>query len=138
MVAEVKIPSGPAAGFFDREVRGITVDMETHIAGVIADGGIGVGGDVVEELVDGFVCSGCCGGLFGGDCVECDEHRAVDCSCVIEEGSDDALDACYFGWWEDGEIGLVDGVLYFGAVVGAVPLMRRVLWLRRRRMRASA
>ena len=112
--------------------------MKTHVAGVVADGGIGVGGDVVEDLVDGFFCSGCCGGLFGGDCVECDEHCAVDCSCVIEEGSDDALDACYFGWWEDGEIGLVDGVLDFGTIVGAVPLMRGVLWFRRRRMRAAA
>ena len=131
MVAKVKIPTSPTARFFNGEVRGVAVHMEAHIASVVADGSAWVGRDVVEKLVDCVFRVNCRCGLVGCQCIKGDEHRTIDCSCVIEKGSDNALDAFDFGCGENGEIRFFFGVLYFGPVVGTGPCMGRMLWLDR-------
>ena len=52
---------------------------------MVADGGAGIGGCVVEEVRDGFSGVGGCVRLAGRDCVERNEHCAVNCSCIVEE-----------------------------------------------------
>jgi len=69
------------------------VGGEDHVAGAEGDAVVGVGGDVVQELVDGGI--GCFGGggLFGADRAEGDEELVVDGAGEVEQGADDALDA---------------------------------------------
>ena len=60
-VAEEKVASDAASRFGLGLVQGVAVDVEDHVAGGVADGGIWVGGAVVEELMD---CLGCCFSSF--------------------------------------------------------------------------
>ena len=64
-VAEEEASSDAASGFGLGLVRGVAVDVENHVAGDVADGGIWVGDAVVEELMDCFCC---CFGPFGLCC----------------------------------------------------------------------
>ena len=64
VLAEEEVPSGLAAGFRDGKVGAITVNVEDHVAGVIADGGPGVCGCIIEELNN---CSRSSIGGFGLD-----------------------------------------------------------------------
>jgi hypothetical protein len=49
-VAQVVVASGSGAGISFREVGGIAVNVEDHVTGMVADGSIGVGSTVVQEL----------------------------------------------------------------------------------------
>ena len=51
---------------------------QDHISGVVSDDGVGVGGSVVEELVDFFHCVFCGGGLLRGEGPERSEHRQIE------------------------------------------------------------
>ena len=103
------------------------MDMEDHAAGVVAEGGIGMSGRVVEELGDrnggGFGAVV----LLGGERAESDEHGAVDGAGVVEEGANNVLEMCErFRVEAGGRVG-VRSVLDGGAVGGRVPVMRRVV-----------
>ena len=66
-----------------RQIGGIAVEMEYHVAGVIPYGGIRVRCAVVQEL--SYCIRGSVGAfaLFGCDTVESDKHGAIDSSCII-------------------------------------------------------
>ena len=66
---------------------------EDHVAGSVGDAIVGVGGTVVQELVDFVV--GAAGGrrLFGVDVTESMEEIVVYGAGVVEEGTGNALDA---------------------------------------------
>ena len=49
------------------EVRGVAVNFEDHVTGVIADGAGGVAGAVVKKLVACAFCSGSSSCLSGGE-----------------------------------------------------------------------
>lgn len=51
---EVVVASGAGSSFGRGEVGGVAVDVETHVAGDIAYGGVGMGGAVVEKLGESF------------------------------------------------------------------------------------
>ena len=87
------VGASPAAGFAGIEVGGIGVGREDHVAGSVGDAIVGVGGTVVQELVD-FVIGAAFGRrLFGADVTESMEEFVVYDTGVVEEGADNALDA---------------------------------------------
>ncbi len=81
--AEVMVAADSAASFRHREIGGVAIDVEDHVAGVITERGVGMGGAVVEYLDDGF--GGVVGafGLFGGKRVERNKECDVDGAGVI-------------------------------------------------------
>ena len=93
-------------------------------------------GGVVEELSDGDGGCFCAFGLGGSEGAECDEHSGVNCAGIIEEDSDDLLEASErFGrerWGGVVGVGVLDCGL--GADVGEFGgLVRRSQALRCRR-----
>ena len=76
---------GATSRFPDREIGGVTVDVKSYTAVMVANNRIGIGGRIVEEMRERLACY-CFGGrFFGRYCVECDKYCVVNCSCVIEE-----------------------------------------------------
>ena len=45
--AQEEVAAGAAAGFWSREVRGVGMDVENHIRGVVSNLGVGIGGHVI-------------------------------------------------------------------------------------------
>jgi len=108
------------------EVAGIGVSCQYHVACGVCGAVVGVGGDVVEELVD--ACGGvmCGGGLLGADGAEGAKELWVDGPGIVEEGAHDALDSLDAGFGEGWACVDVGGlVLGFGTVDdGSVPVWR--------------
>ena len=84
--------AGAAAGLRFREVGGVSVDVEDHVAICVADGCVQMGGSIVQEpedfdvgVVGGF-------GLMGGDGFKCDKHRQIDSNGIIQKGANYLLD----------------------------------------------
>jgi hypothetical protein len=73
--------SASCFGFF--EVPIIGVDVEYHVAGVVADCRVGVGGTIIQEL--GQLCFGvfrcCC--LLGSKAADDSHDHVVDCATVV-------------------------------------------------------
>ena len=80
-----------AASFADIKVRCVGVSGSNHLAGSIDDAIVRVGGDVVEELVDGLRGGFSGGGLFGTDGVDGNQELVINGATVEEESSNDAL-----------------------------------------------
>ncbi len=72
---------------------GIGVSAENHVASAICGAIVGVRGQVVERLVHGNIggFSGC--GLLGDQGAEGGKEFVVDCICVVEESTNDALNS---------------------------------------------
>ncbi len=68
------------------------MDSKYHVAFCVGENRIGVGGNVVEEVVGALhgIFGGC--GLGGGKGAEGNKDCCVDCSTVIKKGADDLLD----------------------------------------------
>ena len=66
------------------EVAGIGVSCQYHVACSVCGAVVGVGGDVVEELVDACVGVLCGGGLLGADGAEGAEELRVNGPGVVE------------------------------------------------------
>ena len=69
------------------------MNVETHIASGVENGGIRVCGSVVEE-VDG--CFGCCLGALGlgsSKATECNEHCVDNGAAIVKENADDFLES---------------------------------------------
>ena len=81
-----------AAGFGFIEETGVGVASKQHVAGAVSDAVVGVGGDVVEELVNGRAGGFSGGSLLGAYGAEGDEELIVDGAAVPEEGANNALD----------------------------------------------
>ena len=72
------------------EVGGISDCLQDHVAGLVADGGVGVHVEVVHEHV-GLVVNGVCrwSCLFGSDFVEGDVDAGIDGSSIVQEATID-------------------------------------------------
>ena len=135
---------GAAARFRLDEIRGVAVNVETHVARVEPDDGVRLRGCVVPE----HLCSleGVGGGrsLLGANFIECDNHCGVDGTKDVEESADDALHACdaaFINFWCGRGVG---GVLHLGPIRGHEPFLGRVLgergmgcWKRSRDLRTE-
>ena len=53
-IGELEMPRGPAFPSNFREVRGVRVNGKYHVTGVVADAGVRMRCDVIEELVACF------------------------------------------------------------------------------------
>ena len=53
-IGEIEVPHGPAFPSDFGEVRSVRVDGKNHVTGMLADAGIGMRRDVIEELVACF------------------------------------------------------------------------------------
>jgi hypothetical protein len=90
---EVIVDSRSTACLRLDEVGGIGPDFENHIAGVVADDGIGVGVEVVHEHVGLGNCAGGWFGLFGGNLVESGEDTGIASVAIIKKSAAYRLDA---------------------------------------------
>ena len=66
VLSEKEITGGARAGFGDRQVRRITLDGEEHIACSESDGGVGMGGAIIQQLREFVHCMFCSMCLFCG------------------------------------------------------------------------
>ena len=48
-IAEIEVPSCTAASFGLYEIRGVAIDVEAHVAGMVANCGVGVCVSIVHE-----------------------------------------------------------------------------------------
>jgi len=76
------------------------VSTENHFACVVGDAVVRIGGAVIEVMVDCLFCGFSGVGLASGDGVEGGQNFVVNCTGIVEEGSDDAFDACNSVLWE--------------------------------------
>jgi len=90
--AEEEMASGATAGLGSREVRRVAMQVEYHVAGNIADGGIGVGVGIVEEPDSGIIGAFGGIGLVGGNGSEGDQHGWIDGDGIVEEHANNLLD----------------------------------------------
>ena len=126
--AEEEIAAGTGAGLGFGEVGCVAVDVEDHVAGMVADGGVRMSGAVVEQLGDGARGGFGTVGLGAGEGAEGDEQSGVDGASVVEKSTDDFLKTGDAGGGEaSGEVGW-RGELCVFAVDGSCPGMGRVLW----------
>ncbi len=72
---------------------GVSVSAENHVASTICGAIVGVHGQVVKKLVHGNIggFSGC--GLLGTQGAEGGKEFVVDCTFVVEESTNDALNS---------------------------------------------
>ena len=75
------------------EVGGIGLIFEGHVALTKQNSGVGMHCSIVEKL--GYFLHGgmCSFHFFGSDGAEGGQHRAIDCSSIIEKLTDDLLDS---------------------------------------------
>jgi hypothetical protein len=86
------------ACFVSREIEGcVTLNVEDHVAGVVANYGLWVRGAIVEEMHDGFEGGLRSTGLLGGDGSDCSEHGGINGVGIIQEGAKDFLDVLGVG-----------------------------------------
>ena len=69
----------------------VGMSAEYHVAGRICSAVVGVGGKVVEKLVDGFGSGFSGSGLMGAQGTESGKELVVNSACVVKEGANDAL-----------------------------------------------
>jgi hypothetical protein len=128
------VGTGLAAVFGFVVKTGVGMSAEYHVAGTVCGAVVGVGGKEVEKLVDCFGGGLGGSGLLGAQCAESSKELLVNCACIVEEGTDDALDsldAC-FGEWRT--VGFIVGELGELSVDNFVMLVRRELALGRHGM----
>ena len=72
---------------------GVSVSAEDHVASAICGAVAGVCGQVVKKLVHGNIggFSGC--GLLGTQGTEGGKKLVVNCRCIVEESTNDALNS---------------------------------------------
>ncbi len=69
------------------------MSAEYHVASPIYGAVVGVGGQVVKKLVYGVVGGFVGSGQFGTQGAESGKKLVVNCTCVIEENANDALNS---------------------------------------------
>ena len=80
-----------AAGFHIGAVQGVTVDVQDHVAGRLANGHVRVIAGIVEEPQGFIVCFVGAMGLGCSDGTKGDEHGDIESNHIVEESSDDLL-----------------------------------------------
>jgi hypothetical protein len=71
----------------------IGVSREYHVAGAICGANVKVDGKVVKKLIYGFGGGFSFGDLLGTQGAESGNELVVDSACIVEEGTNDALDS---------------------------------------------
>lgn len=85
-------PRAAACSSFS-EKAGVGMCRQYHGASLVSDAVIGVGGNIVEQLVNSG-CRGCGGrGLLGADGAERGKQLVIDGPGIVEKGTNDALNA---------------------------------------------
>ena len=125
-VSEKEVAGSARAAFGDRKIRCVAFDSEEHVAGGVADYGIGMGGAIVEQLGEFLHCCCCCLGLFGGEFADRCKKRGVDGASVEKKSSENFKNARSVGGIERRGIIGNSCELGFGAVVGSLPRVWRV------------
>ena len=117
-----KIVSARAdAGFWIGEVRGVTVDVQYHVDGGLANGRIWVCGGIIKQLQGFVICFFCAMGFGcsygnGGD-----EHGDVDANRIVEESPNYLLNKADGLWRKRGGVVKIFRVLDSGAIDGLRP-----------------
>ena len=71
------------------------MDVQHHIACMVPNGGVGVGSDVVEELMDGFGGVSSCLGLLGTKRPKSRKEGKSNCPRIVQACTHDFLDSLY-------------------------------------------
>ncbi len=71
----------------------VSVSAEDHVARAICGAVVRVCGQVVERLVHGGVGGFSGGGLLGTQSAEGGKELVVNCTCIVEESANDALNS---------------------------------------------
>jgi hypothetical protein len=72
---------------------GVGVSLENHVASAICGAVVGVCGQVLNKLVHGIIggLGGCV--LLGSQGTEDGKELVVNCTCIVEESANDALNS---------------------------------------------
>ncbi len=76
-ITKNEVTTGTATRLVNGEVGCVTVNVQAHPTGMVADFGIRVGCCIIKELGDIRGYLRCGGGPIGGNGVECDEHGII-------------------------------------------------------------
>ena len=76
-ISQEKMASSTTAGILENKIGGIGTDSEDHVAGVIADGGIRMCGEIVDEHVTGLLSMFGRRGLTVRDFVERNDNGRI-------------------------------------------------------------
>ena len=122
---------GPSAATRPGLVEGASVGVagEEHVAGVVCDTIVGVGGDVIKELGDGSVGVLGGGGLLGADSAERHKEFVTNGSAIPEESAYNVLDAFDAGGVKRGAGVWGGGVLHLSTILDGSVIVWRKLWL---------
>ena len=107
---------GAAAGFWMGEVRGVTVDMQDHVTGGVANGRVRVSDSIVEQPQGFVMCFVGSLGLGCSDRTKGDEHGDVDSYFILEESPADLLYKVDGLWQKHRGVVEIFCVLEFGAI----------------------
>ena len=72
---------------------GVGVSAENHVSSTICGAVVGVCGQVVKKLVYGDIGGFSCCGLLETQCTQSGKEFVVNCTCVVEESVNDALNS---------------------------------------------
>ena len=100
------------------EIRCIAVDRQNHVAGVISEDRVRVGGNIVEEIQCLLHCARGRRGLVGSNSAERDQHGGVNGAGIVEECSCHLLDEFCVFFVKQGGVVLGWGVLNLGPIRG--------------------
>ena len=85
---------GTATCFRLDEIRGVAVDVETHVSSVEPDDSVRLRGRVVHDHFRLLDCVSGGRGVFSAYVVECENNRGVGGACNVEEGAGNNFHAC--------------------------------------------
>ena len=118
MRAEKVVSARADVRFRIGEVRGVTLDMQDHVAGGVVNGRVQVSGGIVEQPQGFVVCFFCALGLDCSDRDKGDEHGDVDGNCIVEESPDNLMYMADGLWRKRGGVVEIVCVLDLGAIDG--------------------
>ena len=116
-----------AAGFWLREVQGVTVDMQDHVADGVANGRVRVCGGIIEQPQGFVICFFGALGLSFSDGTKGNEHGDVDSNCIVEEIPEDLLNKADGVWKNRGGVVEIVRILDFGTIGGMRPGVEGIL-----------
>jgi len=99
------------------------VHPHNYVAGVVVNDHIGMGGTVIEEVLEGLHGGLGAVGLLGGQGAEGHKHGWVHSTGIVEEDTNDFLDMFVGSSIEGRGLVRVRGVLDFCTISGALPGM---------------
>jgi len=104
------------------KVQGIAVCPKDHVAGMIANDSIRMGGTIIEQVHEGLHggLHGA-GSLLGGKGTKGNQHGGVNCMGIIQEDTNNFLDAFAIVSIKGSSVVWCRGILDFGTITGVLP-----------------